>query len=95
MKVNSSCTSSVSTPSETRLAQARDGFGPVRTDWLKRAEGLGGMVRVSPGGVAIEGIFDAHGTDLIMSNQSVDRTTYDGIQARAVASAGENPDFAL
>ncbi|WP_290935964.1 biotin--[acetyl-CoA-carboxylase] ligase [Hyphomonas sp.] len=42
----------------TRLAQARDGFGPVRTDWLKRAEGLGGMVRVSPGGVAIEGIFE-------------------------------------
>ena len=42
----------------TRLAQARDGFGPVRTDWLTRAEGLGGMVRVSPGGVAIEGIFE-------------------------------------
>ena len=42
----------------TRLAQARDGFGPVRTDWLKRAEGLGGQVRVSPGGVPVEGIFE-------------------------------------
>ena len=42
----------------TRLAQAREGFASIRTDWLKRAEGLGGMVRVSPGGVPIEGIFE-------------------------------------
>jgi BirA family biotin operon repressor/biotin-[acetyl-CoA-carboxylase] ligase len=43
---------------EDRIAQAREGFDGVRLDWLKRAEGLGGTVRVSPGGVPIEGIFE-------------------------------------
>jgi BirA family biotin operon repressor/biotin-[acetyl-CoA-carboxylase] ligase len=43
---------------ERRLEQARESFEPVRRDWLARAEGLGGMVRVSPGGVPIDGIFE-------------------------------------
>jgi BirA family biotin operon repressor/biotin-[acetyl-CoA-carboxylase] ligase len=47
----------------SRLAQAREGFGPVRTDWLKLAEGLGGMVRVSPGGVTVEGVFEDMAAD--------------------------------
>ena len=41
-----------------RLAQAREGFETVRRDWLERAEGLGGLVRVSPNGVPVEGVFE-------------------------------------
>lgn len=40
-----------------RLAQARQGFATLREDWLKRAEGLGQTVRVSPGTDVIEGTF--------------------------------------
>ena len=43
---------------EARLEQARESFEPVRRDWLARAEGLGNKVRVSPGGVPIEGVFE-------------------------------------
>ena len=43
---------------EARLAQARESFEPVRRDWLARAEGLGKRVRVAPGGVPVEGVFE-------------------------------------
>ena len=43
---------------EARLEQARDAFEPVRRDWLARAEGLGQRVRVSLGGVPVEGVFE-------------------------------------
>ena len=41
-----------------RLAQARESFAPVRQDWLRRAEGLGAGVKVTPNGVPLEGIFE-------------------------------------
>lgn len=41
-----------------RLEQARDGFEPVRRDWLARAEGLGKRVRVTPNGVPLDGVFE-------------------------------------
>ena len=41
-----------------RLEQAREAFEPVRRDWLKRAEGLGARVRVSPNGAPLEGVFE-------------------------------------
>jgi BirA family biotin operon repressor/biotin-[acetyl-CoA-carboxylase] ligase len=46
-----------------RLEQARLGFETVRLDWLTRAEGLGTQVRVSPGGVPIEGVFEDMAAD--------------------------------
>ena len=46
-----------------RVEQARKGFEPVRQDWLARAEGLGKQVRVSPGGVPIEGVFEDMAAD--------------------------------
>jgi BirA family transcriptional regulator, biotin operon repressor / biotin---[acetyl-CoA-carboxylase] ligase len=44
-----------------RLAQwdRGDGFAAIRTDWLKRAAGLGGPVRVRLGDRTIEGRFEA------------------------------------
>lgn len=41
-----------------RLVQAREGFGILRKDWLDRAEGLGGMVRVTVSGAPVEGLFE-------------------------------------
>jgi len=41
-----------------RLLQAREGFDGLRKDWLDRAEGLGGTVRVTTSGVPVEGIFE-------------------------------------
>jgi len=41
-----------------RAEQARQGFDTIRRDWLERAEGLGGIVRVAPNGTPIEGVFE-------------------------------------
>tara|TARA_R110000787_G_scaffold31783_10_gene84204 strand:- start:9710 stop:10447 length:738 start_codon:yes stop_codon:yes gene_type:complete len=60
-----------------RLIQARAGFDGLRQDWLERAEGLGGMVRVTVSGAAIEGIFEDMDTSgaLILSLPDGSRQT--------------------
>ena len=40
-----------------RLVQARAGFAALRESWLERAEGLGGLIRVTASGMPVEGIF--------------------------------------
>ena len=42
----------------SRLNQARDGFGSVRTDWLQHAEGLGRTVSVKLGGEPVQGVLE-------------------------------------
>lgn len=49
---------SLQTAFAERLAQARDDFAATIDAWLARAEGLGQMVRVSPGRAVIEGVFE-------------------------------------
>lgn len=41
-----------------RLAQARQGFGQLRTDWLARAEGLGEVAKGTVSGESVEGVFE-------------------------------------
>lgn len=48
---------------ERRLRQARSDFAGTREDWLARAEGLGGPVKVSPGGEVVEGVFETLAED--------------------------------
>ncbi len=46
-----------------RLDEARSDFARTRSDWLDRAEGLGGTVRVSPGGEPVDGLFETLAED--------------------------------
>ena len=41
-----------------RLVQARAGFAALRESWLERAEGLGGLIRVTASGEPVDGIFE-------------------------------------
>ena len=65
-----------------RLIQAREGFDGLRRDWLERAEGLGGTVRVTASGTPVEGVFE----DMDMSGALVLRLP-DG--ARQTIRAGD------
>lgn len=54
-----------------RLRWAEEGFAPLRTAWLARAEGLGGPVRASSAEGPIEGVFedlDADGGLVMMTS---------------------------
>ncbi|MEH6409838.1 MAG: hypothetical protein V7741_04890, partial [Hyphomonas sp.] len=65
-----------------RLIQAREGFDGLRRDWLERAEGLGGTVRVTASGTPVEGVFE----DMDMSGALILRLP-DG--ARQTIRAGD------
>jgi len=65
-----------------RLIQSHEGFDGLRRNWLERAEGLGGTVRVTASGTPVEGVFE----DMDMSGALVLRLP-DG--ARQTIRAGD------
>jgi BirA family biotin operon repressor/biotin-[acetyl-CoA-carboxylase] ligase len=63
-----------------RLTWAGQGFAPLRTAWLARAEGLGGPVRAAVGSTWLEGVFEDLDADggLVMMTAGGRRTIRSG-----------------